>query len=106
MSDREHETILIVDDDPRNLKLLDAMLHASGYDTMSAASGREALDIAARALPALVLLDVMMPEMNGFDVAQKLKADARTRDISIIMAGQSHYETGANCKTEARKLSS
>lgn len=77
--------ILIVDDDARNVRLLAAMLHADRYATLSAGNGREALDHAAEHLPDLILLDVMMPDMNGFEVIEKLKSDPATQRIPIIM---------------------
>jgi len=77
--------ILIVDDEIRNRKLLEALLHSEGYATMSAASGTDALAAVAQHAPDLVLLDVMMPDMDGFQVARKLKSDASTSHIPIIM---------------------
>lgn len=76
--------ILIVDDVAPNVLLLKALLGREKYNILSATSGREALDIAAREKPDLVLLDVMMPEMDGFEVAQRLRADAVLNEIPII----------------------
>lgn len=67
--------ILLVDDDPSNLFLLEELLRSEGYQTQSALSGAEALAIAQQDQPALILLDVMMPEMDGFEVCQHLRAD-------------------------------
>ena len=78
-------TILIVDDEIRNRKLLEALLRSEGYATMSAASGTDALAAIAQQAPDLVLLDVMMPDMDGFHVARTLKGDASTSHIPIIM---------------------
>jgi putative two-component system response regulator len=78
-------TILVADDDQRNLKLLDSLLQAAGYRTALAADGREALQRVAENPPDLILLDVMMPEMDGFEVAARLKQEERTRTIPIIM---------------------
>jgi putative two-component system response regulator len=77
--------ILIVDDDARNVRVLEAMLRAEKYATMAAHNGREALDFATEHLPELILLDVMMPDMNGFEVIEKLKADPATQRIPVIM---------------------
>jgi CheY-like chemotaxis protein len=77
--------ILIVDDELRNRKLLEVMLAPEGYLLLTAASAEEALEIVARQPPDLILLDVMMPGMNGYQVAAQLKGDAGTRHIPIIM---------------------
>ncbi len=78
-------TILIVDDEAANRKLLEALLKAEGYFTLDASSGKEALTIVERTPADLILLDVMMPEMDGFEVAYRLKADPASRTIPIIM---------------------
>jgi putative two-component system response regulator len=77
------QTILIVDDIPENISLLEAIL-SSEYITRAAASGSEALDIARSTPPDLILLDIMMPEMNGYDVCVALKANPTTRKIPVI----------------------
>ena len=77
--------VLIVDDVPANLKLLDAKLSAEYFEVLQAASGPEALEVAQRELPDIVLLDVMMPGMDGFEVCRRLRADARTKHIPVIM---------------------
>jgi len=76
--------ILLVDDQPANLDVLCRVLEANGYKVLLAPSGEVALRSAARAVPDLVLLDVMMPEMDGFEVCRRLKADPTTRDIPVI----------------------
>ncbi|MBY0445313.1 MAG: response regulator, partial [Burkholderiales bacterium] len=78
-------TILIVDDEIQNRKLLDTLLRPEGYFTRSAASGEEALASIAEYAPDLILLDIMMPGMDGFEVAVILKADPATSNIPIIM---------------------
>ena len=77
--------ILIVDDDVHNRKLLEALLRPEGYLTRCAASGEEALLSVAQQAPDLILLDIMMPGMDGYQVATTLKADPATADIPIIM---------------------
>ena len=77
--------ILIVDDEARNIKLLKAMLHPEGYQIYESLSGKDALENMANIRPDLVLLDVMMPEMNGFDVCWNLKQDEKTRSIPVMM---------------------
>lgn len=83
--DLQSVTILVVDDDARNVRVLKAMLNADGYVTVSASTGQEALHLAEEASPGLILLDVMMPDMNGFEVVEKLKALPATCNIPIIM---------------------
>jgi two-component system, sensor histidine kinase and response regulator len=76
--------ILIVDDVPRNLEILGTVLKKEGYETVSARSGNEALASIETAKPDLILLDVMMPGMDGFEVCSKIKAQPEFQDISII----------------------
>jgi len=78
-------TILIVDDDPLNVDYLEQALADLGYETMSAANGQEALDTVAAEAPDLILLDVMMPVMDGFTVCRLLKAQEETRLIPIVI---------------------
>ena len=79
------ETILIVDDDPLNVKLLSATLSADGYETLSAYDGKTALKIAQTEFPDLILLDIMMPEIDGYEVTEILKQNPDTKDIPIIL---------------------
>jgi diguanylate cyclase (GGDEF)-like protein/PAS domain S-box-containing protein len=78
-------TILIVDDEIQERKLLQALLRPEGYITLSAANGEEALALIAQRAPDLILLDVMMPGMDGYQLASTLKAEAATSTIPIIM---------------------
>jgi len=78
-------TILIVDDRLQNRKLFKILLKPEGYRIFTAASGKEALSFIARTPPHLILLDVMMPEMDGYTLAKILKADKATNNIPIIM---------------------
>lgn len=76
--------VLIVDDNPANLSLLSAMLVERGYEVRAAINGAMALKAAQAAPPDVILLDVSMPEMDGYEVCRRLKADDRTRAIPII----------------------
>ncbi|MEH2463875.1 response regulator [Nostoc sp.] len=76
--------ILVVDDTPDNLRLLSAMLTQVGYEIRRVINGSTALKTAQAAPPDLILLDIMMPEMNGYEVCQHLKASEKTRDIPVI----------------------
>ncbi|WNZ27152.1 response regulator [Leptolyngbya sp. NK1-12] len=76
--------ILVVDDTPNNLRLLSAMLTEQGYEVRRVISGQMALKTAAANPPDLILLDIKMPDMNGYEVCQHLKASERTREIPVI----------------------
>ncbi|MBI1923883.1 SpoIIE family protein phosphatase [Candidatus Poribacteria bacterium] len=76
--------ILIVDDIPANLNVLRQTLEPEGYEIIAAASGEVALKIAAQAQPSLILLDVMMPGLDGFETCHRLKAEKATADIPVI----------------------
>ena len=78
-------TVLLVDDEPSNLRLLQTLLKAEGFATLSAESGAEALVLAEQRKPDIILLDIMMPQMDGFEVVLRLKANPDTRHIPIIM---------------------
>ena len=87
------DVVLIVDDVPDNLSVLHDALDESGYSVLVATSGEAALQRAAQALPDIVLLDAMMPGMDGFEVARRLKAQALTQHIPIIfMTGLTETE--------------
>ena len=81
----QQSTILIVDDEPFNVDYLEQELEYLGYDTESATNGREALEKVAASAPDLILLDVMMPGIDGFTVCRMLKDDRKTRFIPIII---------------------
>ena len=76
--------ILLVDDDPTNLLLLEELLLSEGYVPLTAASGIEALEIAAKSVPDLILLDVMMPEMDGFEVCRRLRENPKLQAVSVV----------------------
>jgi len=77
--------ILVVDDIPANVKLLEARLSAEYFDVITASNGAQALDICARSECDLILLDVMMPDMDGFEVCRRLKANPKTHFIPVVM---------------------
>ncbi len=79
------ETILVVDDDPDIARFVEVNLRSAGYDVSVASDGEEALDKAGSLRPDLVLLDVMMPRIDGFEVAQRLRRNPQTSNTSIIM---------------------
>jgi DNA-binding response OmpR family regulator len=77
-------TILVVDDDPINLNVLFQTLEGHAYKLLAARSGEDALKIARRARPALILLDIQMPGIDGYETCRRLKSDASTKDAAII----------------------
>ncbi len=82
--------ILIVDDLPENLNLLCQTLESFGYNVIAVPSGKMALNIAARTPPDLIILDIIMPEMDGFETCRRLKADKRLADIPVIFLTAKH----------------
>ena len=85
MSDGLPARLLVVDDTPLNVKLLADLLRAKGYAVETAASGQEALERIAAGPPDLVLLDVMMPEMSGYEVCARIRANPETAMLPVVM---------------------
>ncbi len=81
----EQVRVLVVDDEPANLDLLEALLTPAGFGVLRAGSGREGIDMAISEMPSLILLDLMMPELTGFDVVEALRAEEATREIPIMV---------------------
>ena len=77
--------ILIADDNPTNVELLEAYLSDCDYEIAVASDGLQTLEKTAKFEPDLILLDIMMPKMSGFEVCEKLKSDPQTRGIMILM---------------------
>ncbi len=97
-------TVLIVDDNPQNVELLVAFLESLPVTLHTAVDGVDALAKVVAHHPDLILLDVMMPRMSGFQVCQKLKADPATKDIQILMVTALHelgdIERATECGTD------
>ena len=89
-------TLLVVDDVPQNVRLLEAVLTSNGYSVVSASSGAEALEKTREALPDLVLLDIQMPDMNGYEVCRRLRADPETSFLPVVMITSSDSEVRLN----------
>jgi two-component system, cell cycle response regulator DivK len=76
--------ILIVEDEPRNMKLFRDLLHRNGYETIEANDGEQGVALARTSNPALILMDIMMPKMDGIEAMRILKTDSTTKYIPII----------------------
>ena len=76
--------ILIVEDDPRNLKLIRDLLQIRKYTILEATDGKQSVDMARAKMPDLILMDIQMPVMNGFEATSILKADPVTKSITIV----------------------
>jgi adenylate cyclase len=85
MSGDDSATILVVDDVPENVRLLEAVLASRGYDVISATDGHAALELAESAKPDLVLLDVVMPQPDGYAVCRRLREREETALLPVIM---------------------
>jgi CheY-like chemotaxis protein len=96
--------ILVVDDNEQNLELIVAYLEDIACQIISATSGTEALDKIRSQMPDLVLLDVMMPKISGFEVCRRMKSDPQTADIPVIMVTAltelADIEKAINCGTD------
>ena len=87
---KEKNKILIVDDTPNNIQLLAALLSEKGYIVTAATGGRQALLAIEKSLPDLILLDIMMPEMDGYETCRTLKSSEITKDIPVIFLSAKH----------------
>lgn len=81
----DDSTILIADDDPKNLKIMQTLLSSRGYRVMTCSSGKNVLSLIKETPPDLLLLDVMMPGMDGFEICRRIKARESTRQIPVIL---------------------
>ena len=81
----DQEKILIVDDNRPNVELLQAHLESAGYNVVAAYGGEEALQKVESEKPDMILLDIMMPRMSGYEVCRRLKADPKSKVIPIVM---------------------
>jgi CheY-like chemotaxis protein len=80
----DKKRILIADDDPVILRLIQVNLELEGYEVLTANNGQEAVDVATAELPDLVILDIMMPRLDGYQACQKLKEGATTASLPVI----------------------
>jgi len=78
------KTILIVEDEPRNMKLLRDLLQRFGYETIEAFDGEQGVKLSVEKMPNLILMDIMMPKMDGLEATRIIKANTKTKHIPII----------------------
>jgi two-component system cell cycle response regulator DivK len=78
------EEVLVVEDNEKNMKLIRVVLQSSGYRTLEASTGREAVDLAAQHRPALVLMDIRLPDMDGLEALRLLREDSHTASIPVL----------------------
>ncbi|MCH7819584.1 MAG: response regulator [Candidatus Marinimicrobia bacterium] len=81
---KERAFILLADDDELNLDLLSRKLKSNGYDTITATNGKEAISLAVSTKPDLILMDMSLPELDGWEATRQLKADNSTKNIPVI----------------------
>jgi two-component system, cell cycle response regulator DivK len=100
---RKNRVVLVVDDFEDNRDMYAVYLTHSGYDVLEAADGQEAVEVARQRVPDVIVMDLTLPIMDGWEATRRLKADGRTRHIPIIMltghavAGQSRDARDAGC---------
>lgn len=82
--DTRRGCVLVVEDNPLNMRLFCAMIGAQGHEVLQAGTGSDALDLAHRRHPDLIIMDLQLPDMSGLDVTHELKAAADTQEIAII----------------------
>jgi CheY-like chemotaxis protein len=86
------KVILIVEDDPKNMKLTRDLLNISGYTTIEATNGEQGVEKAKSAKPDLILMDIMMPKKDGYQACHEIKMDPKTKNIPIVMLSAVGYE--------------
>ena len=85
VSENSEVTVLLVDDNPQNLKVLYETLKDKGYRLLIANEGEKALDLAHRHQPEVILLDIMMPEMDGYRLTREIRDDPRLKDMFVVL---------------------
>ena len=85
VNDGEHRDVLVVEDDPEINELVGAYAQLAGFDYRAATSGGAALAEIRRSAPAVIILDLMLPDLEGMEVCRRVKAEATTRDIPVII---------------------
>ena len=86
------KTILIIEDEPKNMTLTRDLLKISGYETIEAVDGKQGVEKAKSAKPNLILMDIMMPKMDGYSACREIKADQSTKNIPVVMLTAVGYD--------------
>ncbi len=94
MTQLQDTLILVVDDNAQNLHLLGRILNKGGYQVETVRGGDEALAFVETEIPALIILDIMMPDLDGFEVCKRLKERTETKDIPVIFISVRHIFIG------------
>jgi two-component system cell cycle response regulator DivK len=94
-------TILIVEDNVKNMKLVSDLLRAKGYDTVEATTGVQGVALAVAHTPDLVLMDIQLPDINGIEAFERLRADPRTASVPVVAFTASVTPTDRNRITQA-----
>src|SRR6185295_16908051 len=92
-SDMFKKHVLVVDDSPTDRQILTTLLQKQGYEVTTAVDGEDALDKIAAERPPLIVLDIILPKMNGYQVLRKLKTAPETRDIKVILVSSKNQES-------------
>jgi two-component system cell cycle response regulator DivK len=93
--------ILIVEDNVKNMKLVRDLLKAKGYDTLEATTGEQGVELALANAPDLVLMDIQLPDINGIEAFERIRADPRTADLPVVAFTASVTPTDRNRITQA-----
>jgi len=86
------KVILVVEDDPKSLKLTRDLLQASGFTTIEATDGEQGVELAKAKKPDLILMDIMMPKMDGYTACREIKMDKATKAIPVVMLTSLDYK--------------
>ncbi len=86
------KVILVVDDDPKDLKLIRDLLQVSGYKTIEATGGEQGIELAKAKKPDLILMDILMPKVDGYTACREIKMDKATKAIPVVMLTSLDYE--------------
>jgi twitching motility two-component system response regulator PilH len=87
------KTVLVVDDSPTDLQMLSVLLKKKGYDVVTAVDGEDALVKAAATHPPVVVLDIVLPKKNGFQVCRQLKTTPETKDIKVVLVSSKNQDS-------------
>ncbi len=96
--------ILAVDDEPHILKLVSFSLRAQGFEVLEASDGLAAVEMAEKEQPDLILLDVMMPALDGYEACRRIKANPATKDIPVVMLSAKSQKTEQSAGVQAGAL--